>query len=294
MRIFRHRKAYYFEKMRHGLITDNEVAEIFNVSTASVRIGFVEYSKGKNPFLREKRNIFPAIEIVTSLLAFTISILTLQEMQTERNHAYLPDIYFRSVSAGVSWDSNGPCYSASFDDAASQIIANLQISYINESPVLKIANMGIGKAKNIEIDWLHRQNVNALLTYLYSINSESEFTLVETDTGFQIKSRKVDYTVYEPVTQRIFYLSNDNETFFMSLPREYWECIRQIFYEFYNHNSGCVILDIPNLVLSISYTDVQGKQYKDKREIQIKMYPGVIMPLESQGSELALFILSEK
>lgn len=294
MRIFRHRKAYYFEKMRHGLITDNEVASIFNVSTVSVRIGFVEYAKRKNPFLRQKRNIFPVIEIITSLLAFVISFLTLQEMQTERDNAYLPDLYFQSVVAGVSWDSSGPCYSASFDEASSQILTNLQISYIDEPPVLKIANMGIGKAKNIEIDWLHRQNVDALLNYLYSINDESEFTLVETDIGFHMKSKTVNYITSEPGQQRILYLLNDDETDFMSLPREYWECIRQIFYESYNHNSGYVALNIPNLILSISYTDVQGKQYKYKREIQIEMFPGVIMPLESQDGGLALFILSEK
>ena len=100
-------KKYYFEKMRHGKMTDAEVARIFNVSVSSVRFGFIEYSKQKNPFLCPDAKIVSTLRYLMPLFPVILTFLTLVEMRIERNNAYLPYISFQETAVGITWHSNG-------------------------------------------------------------------------------------------------------------------------------------------------------------------------------------------
>jgi len=71
------RKKYYLEKMRHGQMTDEEVAKKFNTSVSNVRIAFIEYSKNKNPFRQKRCSFISIIEIIISIISMVLVFFTL-------------------------------------------------------------------------------------------------------------------------------------------------------------------------------------------------------------------------
>lgn len=277
-------KKYYLEKMRHGQITDEEVARIFNTSISNVRNAFIEYSKNKNPFRQRNHNVITLAQIIISIISILLVYVTLLEMQVDRNNAYLPDIYFNKTSFVITWDVNGSPDLDCSDDEMFQALCQTT-NYVNMVPRIELENIGMGTAKNIHLEWAHSSNMRALVNYLYTINDTSSFTYeinghftVITADGHTIQSTSRPFL-------DITYMKNEPQGDSISIPYEYWLCIRHICR---NYNSGG--LNLPDIKIALHYYDIQGKEYRIEKTIQIQLY---MLTLNPDNSGYASFNLIE-
>lgn len=93
----------------------------------------------------KKDNIKFGSEILTSfatIISAIVVVLTLQEMQVQRNNAYMPDIIFETVSFNISWGDPEKLndLGLNFDETK---VTNSDSSYI-----VPVRNIGVGAAKN--------------------------------------------------------------------------------------------------------------------------------------------------
>lgn len=252
--------------MRHGQITDQEVAQLFNTTVANVRIAYVEYSKKKNPFYHH--NWSPAaviIQIMVSIVSVLLVFFTLNEMQVARDHAYLPDIYFEKTSFAITWDTNGLPSTNFIDDEIFKSFCG-STKYIDIIPKIELTNIGMGTAKNIHLEWSHSNNLKALTDYLYTINKEALFTYEINDSfSILISNGTTSQSTSRPQLD-ITYMKNDSEDYAISIPYEYVECIRHICYNYSDDG-----LYLPNIKIVLSYFDIQGKEYRIEKNIKIQL-----------------------
>ena len=276
-------KKYYLEKMRNGQITDAEVAMIFNTSISNVRHAFIDFSKRKNPFYQRNFNLLSIAEILISVISVVLVYSTLLEMQTARNNAYRPGIYFNKTAFAITWNADGTLNSDYADDEFFQNLYHTT-NYINAIPTVNLSNIGMGTAKNIHLEWVHSRNMRVLTDFLYTINSNASFSY-EIRDGFTTISTDgtIMRTTHKPSVD-ISYMKNDTQNESISIPYEYFECLRHICC---NYTGG---LDFPTIQIAINYLDVQGKQYHIEKTIKINP---VLLTLNPDSSGYAIFELIE-
>ena len=272
----RRSKKYYLKMMSYGQITDEEVAAKFKTSVQNVRVAFVEYSKDRNPF--RPINLKLCLELISILLV----LFTLFEMQVSRNNAYLPDILFHNTTFAVTWNENGFTRLGQSDDEMYQNLIGRN-EYVNEIPKIKLTNIGVGTAKNVQIEWAY-DNLELLVDYLYQVNDEATFTFKRMDGSDTLIINDSIYTSSKPFTE-IAYMKNESEEDIIVFPYEYWECIRE----------SCVnqtdsYLPIPDLQVELRYSDVQGKRYTVNKIITV--YP-IIRVINPDNSGYAMFEIRE-
>lgn len=273
----RRNKKYYLKMMSRGQITDEQVAEKFNTSVQKVRKAFVGYSKNKNPF--RPLNFKFYFEVISILLV----LLTLLEMQVSRNNAYLPDIYFNNTTFTITWDEYGLTGSDHLEDVLFQNLTS-STDYINEIPKIKLTNIGVGTAKYIYIEWIHDDNLQKLVDYLYKVNNQATFRYkINNGTNTLIVNENM-YTTSKPYRE-IAYMKNESEDKIIVFPYEYWECIRESCINFSDPNVRPPFLD-----LLLRYSDVQGKVYTVKKTLTIE--PTMIV-IQADNSGYAQFEIKE-
>lgn len=272
----RRSKRHYLKMMSYGQITDEEVAAKFNTSVQNVRNAFVEYSRNRNPF--RPLNIKLYLELISILLV----LFTLFEMQVSRNNAYLPDILFYNTTFAVTWNENGFTRLGQSDDEMYQnLIARNE--YVNEIPKIKLTNIGVGTAKNVQIEWEY-ENLDLLVDYLYKVNDKATFTYLRNDKYDSVIINGSLYTSSKPFSE-ITYMKNESEEERIVFPYEYWECIRE---SCVNQTAGS--LPIPDLKVEVRYSDVQGKRYTVTKIISV--YP-TIRVVNTDNSGYAMFEIRE-
>ncbi|RHT97924.1 hypothetical protein DW711_19985 [Ruminococcus sp. AM27-16] len=93
MKIFKHNGQYYLKKMQNGELTNQQVADILNVTVNTVNSEYNDYIEKQNPFKKKSFEYKNAIiQITISIISTFIVLFTLFEMQAARNATYLPDI----------------------------------------------------------------------------------------------------------------------------------------------------------------------------------------------------------
>lgn len=259
------RKKYYLEKMRHGQMTDEEVAKKFNTSVSNVRIAFIEYSKNKNPFRQKRCSFISIIEIIISIISMVLVFFTLTEMQTARNNAYIPDIYFNKTLFGISWDQNGLISSDILNDEMFEALSS-DTEYINQVPEIELINIGMETAKNIHLEWEHNDNMEKLTDYLYSKDEMASFSYEFDNSMIFISSNdKIIGTTAKPSLD-ITYMLNEPQGDTILFPFEYFDCIRHICY---SYEDGGLVL--PDIKIMVQYLDIQGKKYCIEKTIRIQL-----------------------
>jgi hypothetical protein len=269
-------KKHYLKMMSYGQITDEEVAIKFNTSVWNVRTAFAEYSKDRNPF--RPRNFKVYLELISVLLV----LFTLVEMKISRNNAYMPDILFHNTTFAVIWNENGFTKLGQSDDEMYQNLIG-QSDYVCEIPKIKLTNIGVGTAKNIQIEWSY-DNLELLVDYLYKVNGEATFTFRRNESSNTLIIKDSIYTSSKPFTE-IPYMKNEAEEEIIVFPYEYWECIRE---SCINQTDGS--LPIPDLKVEVRYSDVQGKRYAVNKIIAV--YP-IIRMINPDNSGYAMFEIRE-
>lgn len=278
-------KRYYFEKMRQGLITDEEVAKLFNTSVSCVRNAYIDYSKTKNPFCkRDYRVIILIIEVMVSVISVLLVLFTLLEMQVARNNSYIPDVYFNKTTFAVTWDATGLPNPAFLENPLYQVLFSIT-DYVDEIPSIELTNIGMGTAKHIRLEWQHSDNIRNLRDFLYNSNKEANFQYEIKDNQVVITSNGREIRSTARPFFEIAYMKNEPQSDSITLPYEYIECIRQIFYKYSGNGQF-----LPDIQIILNYEDIQGKAYCVRKKLRIKLKRLIITP-DNEG--YAFFELME-
>lgn len=155
MKFFKHTGNYYLKKIQKGQFTIQQVADTLNTTTSIVNAAYIKYCEEQNPF-KKTSFVFKnaTIQICISIISTVLVLLTLFEMQAQRNATYFPDISLNQTEVAIAWNKNG-LLDTNISDETKQIISKIANTdtQINVPPQLKIYNIGVGTAKDITFVW---------------------------------------------------------------------------------------------------------------------------------------------
>lgn len=280
MKLIKHTKKYYLNRMRQGQITDKEVAKLLNTTEAHVKEAFVNYCQSKKPFRKKEQFTIEIINIFISFLSLAVILFTLLEMQVARNNAYRPDLVFSTEFLLLSWDKNGNTNNNyDYGNLAADIAKRS-----NLAAEIQIHNIGVGAAKNVELTINNKDNIKRLEKYILSNGSDMKLKYSVGKSMIETKSENLTIGINIIESRRYGYIlsSSDFETkYFFDLSIVYNEILREICY--LNQNPS---LEIPSLNIRISYQDIQGKTYEKKAKIYIRP---MLQEILEDGSGCAVF-----
>ena len=195
---------------------------------------------------KEMASIFDILGTVVALIAAIISLVTLFEMKIQRNNAYMPTIVFESV------------------EVEADLSDNEQVDML-DGIRFTTRNIGVGVAKKItyEVDssnyvrWIELYNVlNPENQYSYEVGKNLLFlTRDDVSMGFSANNK----------VEKLFLLPNAEEAYEFVLPSQY----KMLLHEIYKC-SDVGMLDIPDIEVKVSYSDVQGVQYEEIVYLSVK------------------------
>lgn len=286
--ILRFSKKHYLKKIKQGKITKEYVAHLYSTSPADVERALKEYQAEKKPFKKRNDEIRQGnINIIISLVSTLIVLLTLFEMQAERNLAYMPNVHINSTGVKFAWDQNHQIGINPIE--VSEQEKQLFDSYeYTEGLVVNsaIQNTGIGIATEVYVDWLYEENMRAFQKFFHD----------KVDIAMEIRNNifAIQYnglTIGSPISKNKRYIygflsSDPNQKETLTIPDQYvflYECA----YANFQHES------IPHVRFMIEYNDIQGKTYS--KRFTIKPSPDfVTMHPEGHGFGVVNFIVSEE
>lgn len=282
MKFFKHTGNYYLKKIQKGQFTIQQVADALNTTTSIVNAAYIKYCEEQNPFKKTSFEFKNAtIQICISIISTVLVLLTLFEMQAQRNATYFPDISLNQTEVAIAWNKNG-LLDTNISDETKQIISKIANTdtQINVLPQLKIYNIGVGTAKDITFVWDTKKNVKQFMDILNSYDD----TNISFDKGMiNIKTSSIEYGIGEPNQNKIDFLLNSTKEYdTLPFPLVYYELIK----ETYIKNDA---KEIPTLYLAVSYSDVQGKIYNDT----IHIYSNIsFLSQNPDGSGFCIFTLT--
>lgn len=212
------------------------------------------------------------IQIIMAILTFLSLIgvvLTLREMQADRNAAYKPAILMNASDFSISWDSNGeegwlaslPDKSNSShkvnDDGSVTGTISLPINMFPNNGLenFTVVNLGVGAAKDIYFEW-DQNNLSRLSNYLTECNSsKSDFCTFGESAVFSFDKGLV-VTDIDSSVRLMYMLPNAAETYTLPLPTAYSILIHEIM-------KYSTLPKHMYIVLYAEYTDVQNNSIKD-------------------------------
>lgn len=222
-------------------------------------------------------DVISIISAGISLISVIFVALTLHEMKTDRNAAYMPKILLNPSEISFSWDENGKEARYNLKDNENNdtfeidengnIKGSLEIpvSYLSDykSENFDVVNLGVGNARDVVFKW-HEDNITKLNDCLIECNpTKSEFLKVDKSAVFDFDGNIVMTSV--PLDYRIMYmLANAQETYKLTIPMAYSILIHEII------KSSPYDKELPYLILTAKYFDVQGNEHNEIFLVQIK------------------------
>lgn len=199
---------------------------------------------------------------VATIISVIVVLLTLREMQIERNNAYRPDIAFEPVSVHFIWGQHDT-YDPSGYLPNPFAEGDFNPHYLH----IPVKNIGVGVAKNItySIDGL---SFVELLNYLNELSDENNYTCDEVNGSLLIKNEQWQRVVSVSGHTRVLYLlPNAEETHDFFVPDVYLQLLKEVYLscEDEPHN-------IPDISINLSFEDVQGVQYTSKIFLSVSTY----------------------
>lgn len=280
MKIFKHTGRYYLKKIKKGYLTNQQVADILNTTVDIVNSAYDDYCKEQNPFSKKSFDFKnAAIQITISIISTLLVLLTLFEMQAERNATYLPDISLSNTKVAISWDENGlPYIPQEVQDIVSKISDENTIA--NKLPQLKVYNIGVGTAKNISFHWDTQRNMK---TFMDILNSRDNIDISFDGNVLRIKTPTGEQKIGGADKSQIEFLLNSTQEFeYLTFPISYYTLIRETYIRTDNR-------EIPTLYLSVSYSDIQGKVYNNIIQINAEIS---LLTENPDGSGFCIYTLT--
>ena len=190
--------------------------------------------------------VFDVVGTLVALFAAFISLVTLFEMQEQRNNAYMPTIVFESIEVETELEDS-------------------EIKDIYDGIRFTTRNIGVGVAKKItfEVDssnyirWIELYNeLNPEHPYFYEIsNNRLNVSRDGKAIGFSANYKN----------EKLFLLPNAEESYEFELPGQY----KMLLHEIYTYSNEWMI-EIPDIVIEVSYFDVQNVPYREKINLSVE------------------------
>ena len=217
------------------------------------------------------------IAAVSAVISIIISIITVNQMIKDRNAAYKPSILINPIQYNFSWDADGNLdwldslitdkeieNEIEINDDGS-IIGNLSIpvNVIGDGiEQFTAVNVGVGVAKQITFKW-HDSNLIELNNYLIQCDeTKKNFLEFDKSVAFDYSGKIIDMSI--PSDMSLMYmLPEAGETYEIPLPSAYYVLIQEIIKA--GGNS-----EIPYLILSAEYSDIQGNKYSEDFVIKVQ------------------------
>ena len=207
--------------------------------------------------------------VIISLCSFIGVICTLREMQKDRDAAYRPTILMNPEEYQISWNSSKEeewlsslpdephnTYEINEDGSVSGTGSiPMNIFPENELEGFTVVNVGVGVSKDIHFKW-DDSNIENLSEYLSKCDpTKSEFCTSNKSVAFSFEDRVV-ITDIDRDTKLMYMLADASETYTIPLPMAYSILIHEIM-------KTNMLEELPYIILSAEYTDIQGKAIKD-------------------------------
>ena len=251
---------------------------------------------------------------IATVVAAVLALYTLKEMQIERNNAYRPEIVVTpaifeggAISEGEDLLNENviylDCQTEHLDACCLDVPEDSPGCLYLEIPYLTLKNIGQGTAKDVQIsfskDWLEDvAEVMSSSKYAYSIYTIEDRNNIEQyylecsgpdgDDGFNLITN-------EDMIKRITYIPADDETVNVAFPkcrvkmiailfsRSIWEECQSYYVPL---GDIARTLDIPDPVISITYSDLQGIQTEGVLEIPWTGQYVYLIPAEPEDTEI--------
>ena len=234
--------------------------------------------RGASEIEKATLSISDKIQIIMAILTgFSLIgvVLTLREMQTDRNAAYKPTILMNASDFNISWDSNGEeDWLVSLPDKSNssyKINADGSITGTVDIPVnifpnnglesFTVVNLGVGAAKDIHFEW-DQTNLSRLSNYLAECNPSKENFCTFGESAVFSFDKGLVVTDIDSSFRLMYMLPNAVETYTLPLPAAYSVLIHEIM----KCNS---LPEHMYIVLYAEYSDVQNNSIKDAFYITI-------------------------
>lgn len=228
------------------------------------------------------------VEIAISLVSTVLVLLTLFEMQEDRNAAYRPDVSFSDTTVAITWENmstEGPSESfttvAPEENSISTLYDSLSESYVFNAPTeLQMYNIGVGTAKDVTLIWDHESNIAAFIkafSIYENVNVSLQGNMLYVESPSQSFGQGVG-------TERIaeFMLSSTEESCSVKFPYAYSFLIQELL------SRAPIEADFPTFSLVITYSDVQNKTYSKEITVTVE---NLLYTSDASGSGLCLYNL---
>lgn len=200
-------------------------------------------------------NMIGFVSTVLSNLATVVSaiivLFTLNEMQIQRNNAYMPDIAFEHVTVNISWGDTTQLDSYSDYLPDTDNTAEINPTIVN----LPVRNIGVGVAKKVSFI-VEAENYIAWINAFNELNPTSEYTYTYNNgimTIFNGTIQNVFNATYH--NEKTFLLPNAEEAYQITIPVQYVKL-------FEHFCKTCKSFTVPNVEVKVSFEDVQGIEYR--------------------------------
>ena len=216
---------------------------------------------------------------IAAIITAIVAIITVHEMQADRNAAHQPLILMNPVEYNISWDQDGHgewlLEHTDADEGVTDIKKNEDGSYSAKIGLsfnilydgfeqFSAVNAGVGIAHDIVFTW-SSDNIIQLNDYLIRFDKTKEgFAKVGKSIVFDYEDRSVMTDVPSDVAL-MYMLPNADETYMLPLPQAYYILLHEII-QTHSYDS-----EIPELWLTVEYYDIQGNKYISPIIVQPKV-----------------------
>lgn len=234
--------------------------------------------RGASEIKRAALSTSDIIQIIMAVLTgFSLIgvVLTLREMQADRNAAYKPTILMNASDFNISWDSKGeedwlvslPDKSNSSykvnDDGSITGTVDIPVNIFPNNGLERftVVNLGVGAAKDIYFEW-DQTNLSRLSNYLAECNPSKENFCTFGESAVFSFDKGLVVTDIDSGFRLMYMLPNAVETYTLPLPTAY----SVLMHEIMKCNS---LPEHMYIVLYAEYSDVQNTSIKDTFYITI-------------------------
>ena len=255
----------------------------------------------KSNKLQEAGNWIQGFASIISICMLFVTLLTLKEMQTERNNAYRPEIVIApNTFDGGYFDKNNKVVNDDYLYFYYGDIFHFEHDFFNpndleqpddylylEKPYLTLKNIGQGTAKDVQVifstDW-----IEDVVTELNSFEGKDEYKIINMAQGIGIlhsygnpnEGIVLPLSDGSDLTKSITYISSDDDSVNVTLPESWLKILAELYGKTVQQStleplisdstSSRTIKDkarlrteikLPDLVITIKYSDMQGISY---------------------------------
>lgn len=212
---------------------------------------------------RSTSTLINIASLIIGLIATIISLLTLNDMRISRNMSYNPDPVL--LTSRISFSGSIDNLANNWINDHKTVLAKDYATPIADFTGIPIVNTGMGTAKDVVIEW-DDASITGVVQYINKHPANNgQYVLTYTDGLLVISHAGSSSQSNEKLTQRIPYI----------LAADNYESERVIYLgptirHLLGLCAGLMDFSTPNIFLSVSYIDIQGRKHNKSIELEVK------------------------